>query len=428
MKRFAVCSTILSFAALAASAGSWYINLSRSGWPSFATVNQPFSLDFSIENTGSEPIKSLDIKYSPYGGTAMTVHSQLSEPIEAGASQTFTVDGFVSDVTGKEVFGTLTLTGVNGEQNSGKDAYGYIVCGNRYIKRNLVIEEATGTECGYCPIGIVGMEYMRNTYSDGSWIGISVFDDSDMDTADSVYAKWYKRVGSTPKAIANRDFSSNYYPAKQMLEELYLRTLNDAAVVGILADVNADAAAKTAKLDVKTFYAFDETEADYKIAYTITEDNLGPYVQINNYAGTSNDVDGWENMSYRVKWIFSDVAREGSVYEGIEGSVPAEVKSADYYGFSCDVDLSHINDINYAYLNIMVLNSQGQIENAVRRKLDGTQNDKLSTASALAVKPSADSHIIAIYDLQGRQVNPNTIRPGIYIARLADGTTRKIIR
>jgi hypothetical protein len=64
----------------------------------------------------------------------------------------------------------------------------------------------------------------------------------------------------------------------------------------------------------------------------------------------------------------------------------------------------------------------------VRRKLDGTQNDKLSTASALAVKPSADSHIIAIYDLQGRQVNPNTIRPGIYIARLADGTTRKIIR
>lgn len=416
----------MALACTYAMSNNWYVNLKRAGRPSFATVNKPFSLDFTIENSGSEPIKTLDIKYTPNGGSPMTVHHQFDEPLEASESRTFTVDGFVCDITGKEIFGTLTLTGINGEQNTGSDAYVYVVCGNRYIKRNLVVEEATGTDCGWCPEGIVGMEHMRETYTDGSWIGICVYKCPTLNTTSTVYSSWYKRVGSTPKAIANRDFASNYRPSKATLEDLYQRTLNDAAVVGIRANVNADAASKTAKVDVQTYYAFNESNANYKIAYTITEDNVGPYYQYNQYSGsTKYDVDGWENKDPYVLWTFTDVARKGSIYDGIEGSIPTELTSDNTYNYSCDADLSYVDDISSAYITIMVLNADGQIENAVRRKVDGSQNDIQSTTSVIANTPNAVGGASELYDLQGRKVT-GTAKPGIYIERQPSGSTRKI--
>jgi hypothetical protein len=426
MKRFTTLLLLLALTATAAIANNWYINLKRSGCPSFATVNEPFSLDFTIENNGNEAISTLDIKYSPNGGTAMSVHKQLDEELEAGATATFTVNGFVCDKVGKEVFGTLTLTNVNGEQNSGSDAYVYVVCGNRYIKRNLVVEEATGTTCGFCPEGIVGMEYMREKYNDGSWIGISVFNDSDWKLTSTIYKSWYKHVSGTPKAFANRDFASNYVPTKASLEELYLRTCNDAAVVGIRADIQADAETKKAKLDVTTFYAFDEENAEYTISYIITEDNLPEY-QYNNYSGSSSDHGGWENKGSWVWWTFSDVAIDGT-YAGIEGSIPTTLNSTDEYKYSCDIDISKVTNISNAYVNVMVNNAKGQIENAVRRKLDGSQNDSAqATTSAIATEITKDSPIVELFDMQGRKVSLDAKR-GIFIARHADGTTSKIAR
>lgn len=427
LKRLVALSVVIASGCAAAVAGNWYLNLKRVSWPSFATVNQPFSLEFSLENTGSEPVQSVDVKYSPMGGTEMTVHYDFDEPIEPAATANFTVDGFVCDVTGKEIFGRFILELVNGEQNSGSDAYAYIVCGNRYIKRNLVIEEATGTTCQYCPEGIVGMEHMRETYTDGSWIGISVFNDADLDLTSTIYKSWYSRVGSTPNAIANRDFASNYRPNIYTLEDLYQRTVKDAAMVGIRASVDADAELKQATVDVQTFYAFDESDANYKISYVITEDNVGPYIQYNNYAGGTTEMGGWENRPFRTSYTYTDVARKGSIYAGLDESIPTELRSDTDYSYTLTADLSYVDDINNAYINILVLNKSGVIENAIRRKLDGSQNDNLSQSAVMEIMPdtaAGTATVVGIYDICGRKVtNPSS---GIYIERRSDGSTRKV--
>jgi hypothetical protein len=76
----------------------------------------------------------------------------------------------------------------------------------------------------------------------------------------------------------------------------------------------------------------------------------------------------------------------------------------------------------------MVNNAKGQIENAVRRKLDGSQNDSAqATTSAIATEITKDSPIVELFDMQGRKVSLDAKR-GIFIARHADGTTSKIAR
>ena len=42
-----------------------------------------------------------------------------------------------------------------------------------FIPRNVVVEEFTGTGCGWCPRGLVGMEKLRQTFGD-RFIGIGI--------------------------------------------------------------------------------------------------------------------------------------------------------------------------------------------------------------------------------------------------------------
>ena len=429
MKRIITLAIAGTLGCAAIYADYWYVNLKRVNWPQFVTVDQPFSMEFAIENNGSAPIESIDVTYSPNGGTAMTLRHVFAEAVAPGVTDTLAIDEFVCDVTGKEVFGRFTLTAVNGDANYGSDTYAYTVCGHRYIARNLVVEEATGTTCQYCPEGIVGMEHMRDTYPDGSWIGISVFNDSPMDMSD-VYKSLFNRVSGTPTAIANRDYASNYRPSKIALEDLYQRMHGAAAMVGIKADVTVDREARTAMIDAQTYYAFDEVDAAYTLSYVITEDSVGPYYQYNAYSGQSIDMGGWESMAGVVKWIYNDVARPGSLYGGIEGSIPSQLSVDDTYNYSWSIDLSGVNNLDKASINVMVLNSAGQIENAVRRRVDGSQNDNIADTepgqSVLTPTAAATETESELFDLQGRRVN-SVSRPGVYIHRSPDGTARRVM-
>jgi hypothetical protein len=436
MKRIVSSLLTLALGCAAASAGYWSCNLKRISWPSFATVNQPFTVDLSVENPASstDSVRTLEMTYSPTGGTPSTITINLEQPIAPGTTDTITVEQFACDVTGKEVFGRISLGSVNSETNYGSDAYIYLVCGNRFIHRNLVVEEQTGIDCGYCPAGIVGMGRMRKAHPDDTWIGISVFRDSPMCVTEFDYLR--KRMGTNvPNSVANRDFASNYYPTEVILEDLYQRYQDAAAMAGIRAAVTLDQDSATATLSTQTFYAFDEIDANYRVAYTIVEDSVGPYYQLNfyYYDSTAQDIGDWGSYAYRQKWYYDDVARAGSNYSGVEGSIPSTLYSDDTYDFTCTVDLSAVTNTDKASIVVMVVNSDGQIENAVRRRLDGSENDDLSASlgdmSSIRSVNAADAgengsaEVVSRHDLQGRRIDSGT--RGIVVERLSDGTARK---
>ena len=98
----------------------------------------------------------------------------------------------------------VTITKVNGEANgsihpTGKGAF---VVLEKEIVRNVVVEEYTGTGCGYCPRGIAGMMKLRDTFGD-RFIGIGIHRYND---SDPMFITKYKRLAweGAPKCMLDR--------------------------------------------------------------------------------------------------------------------------------------------------------------------------------------------------------------------------------
>src|SRR5699024_9086047 len=84
---------------------------------------------------------------------------------------------------------TVSVSNINGQgadadsSNDMGDALTYVV--SQDVTKMVVFEEGTGTWCGYCPRGIVAMEYMYdNSNQFPNFIGIAVHNQDPMMVAE----------------------------------------------------------------------------------------------------------------------------------------------------------------------------------------------------------------------------------------------------
>lgn len=229
--------------------------------------------------------------------------------------------------------------------------------------RRMVVEEGTGTWCQYCVWGIVGMEYMAENYPD-NFYGIAVHSGDQMDIED----KYGLSFNSYPSAYFNRKELSS--PASYTMEQFLKNQsgLTTNAMVKITAATYSDDYTQL-KVSANTRFAFDKTGADYRLAYVITENEVGPYLQNNAYAGSDNEMGGFEKLPSPTPVLYNDVAR--GIYPsltGIEGSVPAAITACTDYGYEYSFPMPK-NCENYANLKLTVLlydAKTGEIVNADR--------------------------------------------------------------
>ena len=242
--------------------------------------------------------------------------------------------------------------------------------------RRMVVEEGTGTWCQYCVWGIVGMEYMAKNYPD-NFIGIAVHSGDQMDIED-VYGLSYS---SFPSAYFNRKelSSPSSYTMEQFLKNQSGLTTN--AMVKINSVTYSDDY-KHLKVSANTRFAFDKTGADYRLAYVITEDEVGPYLQNNAYAGESGEMGGFEKLPSPTPVVYNDVAR--GIYPsltGVEGSVPTTISACtDYsYDYSIDIPKNYDNSANLKLTILLYDATTGEIMNADRAACPaGKSNIELS--------------------------------------------------
>jgi hypothetical protein len=402
---------------VAASATNWYATIKRETMPTYALMGEPFSATFTITNSdATESINTIDVLYSPASGTAMTVSHTMSTPVEPGATVTETIDGFVCDVEGETVFSTYTLSAVNGEPNlSGSYTYNYMLCASEIIPRNVVMEETTSITCGYCPRGLVAFDYLNEKYPDGSWIGISIHTNDLLYTP--AYADYITKVGtSTPRCTVNRDFSSSIGVYYLTMEDTYLQRRAYPATVSISASAEPQSPDDPTHVTVKSSarFLFDRSN-EYRFAYTVTENNVGPYPQYNYYSGYTSDEGGWEKKGSSVATIFSDIPRDGTIYAGVEGSLPEQITAGEVYTTEQSIDVSDVEDLSNAYVTVMVIDASTlEMANAVRIPLLAVTSDcpEVSNADANAVTVSVISGAIRfsrptsarIYSLSGSLV------------------------
>ncbi|MBP3212316.1 MAG: hypothetical protein J6M41_07075 [Prevotella sp.] len=315
-----------------------------------------FSVPVNFVSNGGKEVKSLDVDVTLDGQTT-SQHIDLATPVEGGFNKygSFNVTG-----TSPAEIGTydlvVTLKKVNGEDYADQVAItGQVKNLSKIVARRTVIEEFTGTGCGYCPRGWAGMEYMKANYPD-DFIGIAFHK---YNNTDPLYYAAYPTLGMTgaPGCVVDRKQQTDpYYGDSEDfygIEDVFkLRNAEPAEVdVNVKAMWNED----ETKVDVSAQVEFLAKTNPVSIVYVLTADSLTgttsawkqsnyyyqyTAAQLGNAPGLSDFCSGGKYGQSKVSLVFND-AVIGSSYTG-NGTNRGESVAAD------DIEVGKVHEGTYS--------------------------------------------------------------------------------
>lgn len=278
--------------------------------------------------------------------------------------------------------------------------------------RKIVMEEGTGTWCGWCVRGIETIKRMSEKYPN-NFIGIALHYGDEMDNLEN-YSPILSKIHGFPGCFINRR-SSDYESVSLGSAENAVKALKDEAIAKIEATASfTDATKKKILVNTVTTFGFDDISVNYRIAYVVLEDNVGPYYQDNYYPGMDLDKDDymyeWTKKASTLSIKFNDVAR--GIYpsvDGKDGSVPTWVKKnvANSYDYTVTLPQTVANADNVSIVTLLIDSSTGEIVNADKVAMGG------STTSIQTMESVRENEPDVWYNLNGQRVEKPA--KGLYI-------------
>lgn len=396
--------------------------------------------ELKITNTGTSAVKSLEYNVTDaITGETYTATVNTNNISSWGKSSYLKFNLGPTNVYGK-TRRTVTITKINGENIEASDhtmSLGTVKVLTHFYPRKIVVEEGTGTWCGYCPRGIVGLEKMNKEFPD-NFIGIAVHNGDEMDGAVNYYEVLYNFSGF-PGCIANRQEKYNTDPNEYTLRQI-VSAEKDRGEAKIEAQAFwKDDSKNEVSVTTTSRFAYPSNSINVNIAYAVVEDGVGPYMQANYYSG-SNDLEGWGSKGSYVSTVFNDVARGIYDYNGVAGSVPDEIKAnEDYtyeYTFALPANVANKNNISIV---AMLINSDnGEILNADKVKPQiGTGVSPIMDKGEIniyvrngSIVTDIDGCVLKVFNTAGREVANEALISGVYIVKaVIDGRNmvRKIV-
>lgn len=233
------------------------------------------------------------------------------------------------------------------------------------IKRVQVIEEATGTWCGWCVRGIVGMNQLDEMFPD-SFIGLAIHGD-DAYACES-YAPFLQRISGYPFALINRSYSCGTKPEEMLTAYEAFASMGEAEGEAKIVDAHyTDSKYSAINVTVETRFAKSHTKDDYRLAFVVVEDSIRDR-QANYYSGGAHGaMGGFEDLTDNPYVYLRHVVRYIDSYDGIVGSVPSTIKAGQTYTFSHTITMPKVKIRNRVSLVVLLLRDQGvSIVNANR--------------------------------------------------------------
>ncbi len=404
----------------------------------------------SVSNAGNSEIESVGYSYvlSPSGLTGEG-EVKFTSPIPAclGAGNSAV---FKADVPQSDELQTIrvTLTKVNGQPNALTSAMAeadLIPVPFVPINRPLV-DEYTGTWCGYCPRGFIALEEMNRRYPD-EFIAAS-FHNGDVMTITGYYPY---PVSGLPSATLNRKVEVDPYYGSSSDTPMGIDADWQAMAAGFCpAEINAslawqDDSMQTLVLKSATRFVFDSSDIDYSVSYMIVADGLTApskeaipdWMQSNYYANSEPDIEGigWEQFcnagSSVPGFVFNDVVVFASEYSGYSEAVPYDIVSCETYTHEITVPVSDI--INIEGESLMQDNARLRViavlMNADTNEVINCGRSGFVSSSGVSTLKADNARVVKVicHDLTGRQVTapvPGSI--GIRTEILSDGTSRSV--
>ena len=410
--------------------------------------NKPFKARLTVDSNGKNAIKTIDYTIE-IDGKKEQKQFTFKTPIPAGLNQSgiAEVEG-TSPSDHKYYTVKVTLDKVNG-QNYDKTASVSAEFINilRNAPRRTVVEEYTGTGCGWCTRGWVGMEFMKEHYQD-QFVGIAFhqYNNNDPMYVANYFSRTSLGLDGAPSCSMNRKMVMDPFEGSGagIWQDLLLMNeeppLVDVSATGVWNDTKT-AVDVTANIEPLT------DGLGFTVAYVLTADQLSgttaEWRQSNYYyqyssssLPTNPDLaqfgNGGKNGQSSVFLTFNDVMI-GSSYNSmgrnlapvIDGSTNA-VAGTVYEGkYSVKMPtktvLKNAIKIDQVFANVLIIsNKTGEILNAVRVKV-GEDTNAIDDANV-----ADDVHEVACYSLDGRRLDAP--QKGVNIVKFSNGKTMKKVK
>lgn len=267
----------------------------------------------------------------------------------------------------------------------------------------MVCEEGTGSWCGWCVKGIVGMKKMSEKYGE-RFIPIAAHTNAEKDPlANEVYEKWITDVmgiTSYPTCWVNREPTGrnpNFTYIEPYMTAMPAYADFDISVTADITDEVFDMTAHVTPL-------LAPEKSNYHIVFAITEDGL-PGTQQNFYFdGNSGEMGGFEKLPMYVDLIYEFVAR--GMWPGPEDrdltpfKLPKDMQPGTTYDVNfclSTADVPHSDLASCSVIAMLIDTKTAQVVNA--HKFDPAQQSGIHTV--LAERNSRSER----YNLSGQRIS-----------------------
>ena len=394
----------------------------------YVLKGETVDIPVKISNDGKQAVTSLSYTITTDGNTTAEKTVAIDN-LASFASTTIKIP-FPADAEARKYAKTLTITKVNGQPNASANntATGSIITISERPVAVPVVEEFTGTWCGWCVYGFTGMEKAHEQYGDKAVL-IAAHNSDPMEIAD--YNPIMNNVTSFPSSNINR--IASVYPNATNLANYLNWQMGRVTVGTIQANAMWTGVDKTSiSIDTQTKFVYSEDNGQYGIAYVLIADGLtgttSKWAQSNYLSGKSGDetMQFWYDSPEKVTGLeFNHVAVGAwDILNGVDGSVNSTITADEVqnYNFTADISSNKVvqDKSKLTVAALLIDRSSGAIVNAAQTAIQDYNSAAIHTVGA-----NAGATIVARYTLDGRQLSEP--QKGVNIVKFSDGRTVKVM-
>ena len=405
---------------------------------SFAKKGEPIYVQAKVYNHGTSSLDSYAYTYEINGVTKSANLKSVIKGDHWGRSNDIVLElDPIADPGSYPV--TVTVTAVNGSENQdmAPTHEGMVNIMDFVPVHRALVEEYTGTWCGWCTRGLVAMKLLAEAYGD-DFIGVAYHNGDPME----VTTEYPSPVQGFPSAFVERYYDVDPYYGYENngfgMKDLVDYVMSQLAVVDLNVKADwADEARTELKATVESNFIMNTDKHNFGIEVMLIEDDMyGPagtnWDQHNYYADMADQYASEPNLGPLCElpgviedYHFNDVflASSGVVDESLPSTIVANTVNSFDYSFYVDYLMNTSyepivqNKDKLHVVAIVVDKTTGQVVNAAKAKVGTAAVNEISDENKVVASTM-------YYDLTGRMVsNPNT---GIYVkvVRYTDGSQR----
>lgn len=404
-------------------------------------VGQSKNVEVLFQNVCKNALSSYSYTYTQNGVTS----AEKSVDLAANTTETIVklpVQIEAASAAGNHDF-TLNITKVNYGENAA--AVTSIKSKNETMAKELkpvvLMEEFTGTGCGWCPRGMQGMKNAAEKFGD-QFVGIAIHQYSG---SDPMYTMNYANLkfGGAPSCKLNRatgDLDPYMGSGEDICDDIaeFLKWIPDAALT-----VKAEwGAADDGKL-IATATVEAQAAKTYQLAFAVIADNVkgenDNWIQSNYYSSAYSSQKGMTYASipddlkflwneYPYKPVFNDVLVASSYVRTLNKCANVDVPAEGTVEGSYEITMPVTNTKLLPALDKDQLYIVGIIIDPTTKTVVNAAKAKIPTwvTGINGVKANGENAVeVARYTMDGRQVSAPV--KGINLVKMSDGTTQKVL-